>query len=231
MTTRLFIEFPEHPQATLTLCDSRGQTMQGRARPDTRPTGLPTRLLSRAEWDDQRKQGGYYLPPGLPHWRAVPDVDFEAEDGTIHKTAEDCLRHDLKSWFGVESLNAVKEQLCIVASAIGSVNNNSFKECLDGILKNFRRPLGLGPYTQKSLHDANGNPPFSGVPEQPAEAQPAAPTDAEAVRLLTSALSRRGLKPAEAAKATGLTSQQCRELAASHADKFREHAGKIFLKD
>lgn len=187
------ITFPQEPGMNLPIEDGRGHPMPIRARSDFRPGGIPRRPLTRQEWDDQRGPGGHYLRPRSTR-RPVPDVDFQAEDGSIHKTAEACLAHELKARFGVETLDEVEA-------------------------------LVKKPSAQ--LYDANGNPPFSGVPCL--DAQPPQASQAEAVRLLASALSRRGLKPAEAAKATGLTSQECRAVVKANPDTFRENAGKLFL--
>jgi hypothetical protein len=191
MKTHFQITFPQEPGASFPVAASNGRTLPIRARSDVRPTNFPTRLLTREEWDDLRRPAGPYQAAYQPK-RPVPDVDFEAEDGTLHKTAEACLAHELKARFGVETLDEVEAFV--------------------------KKPSA-------QLYDANGNPPFSPVPEN----TPAPASHDEAVRLLASALSRRGLKPSEAAKATGLTSQQCRAVVAANPDTFRENAGKLFL--
>lgn len=193
MKTHFQITFPQEPGASFPVAASNGRTLPIRARSDVRPTNFPTRLLTREEWDDLRRPAGPYQAAYQPK-RPVPDVDFEAEDGTLHKTAEACLAHELKARFGVETLAEVEAFV--------------------------KKPSA-------QLYDSNGNPPFSPVPEN----TPAPATQDEAVRLLTSALSRRGLKPAEAAKATGLTSHECRAVVAAYPDTFRERAGKLYLND
>lgn len=201
MKTVFQITFPQEPGLDFAIENSNGHTMSIRARHDFRPGGVPRRPLTRLEWDDQRKPGGHYLR--VSSRKAVPDVDFEAEDGSLHKTAEECLAHELKARFGVETLAEVEGLMKAISDAAKLTTGN----------------------VQDALYDSNGNPPFSGVPEQPA----AQPAEAEAIRLLTAALSRRGLKHAEAAKATGLTSRACRELAAARTDLFRDKAGKLYL--
>lgn len=200
MKTHFQITFPQHPGQAFPIAASNGQTLPGRARSDTRPKkGFPVRILTRAEWDDQNRPAGPYLAAYQPK-RPVPDVDFEAEDGSLWPTAEACLEHELEVRFGVKTLAEVEAQMKALAD---------------------KAKLTAGD-CQAALYDANGNPPFSGVPE----AQPSQDTQA---RLLASALSRRGLKHSEAAKATGLTSKECRALAKAMPWRFRDHAGKLFL--
>jgi hypothetical protein len=131
-------------------------------------------------------------------------VDFEAEDGSLHPTAEACLAHELQARFGVETLAEVEAQMKAIAEAA---------------------KLTVGD-VEAALYDKNGNPPFSGVPESQTEAQP---TQAEAARLLASAVSQRGLKVAEAATATGLTPAQVRATAKSLPGQFVEKNGRVFL--
>jgi hypothetical protein len=187
MKTVFQITFPQEPGMNFPIEDGRGHPMPIRARADFRPGGIPRRPLTRQEWDDQRGPGGHYLRPRSAR-KPVPDVDFEAEDGTLHKTAEACLAHELKARFGVETLAEVEAQM----KAIADKAKLTVGDCQDAL-------------------------------------DSAQPSQDEAVRLLASALSRRGLKPAEAAKATGLTSQQCRAVVAANPDTFRENAGKLFL--
>lgn len=187
MKTHFQVTFPQEPGASFPIAASNGRTLPIRARPDVRPTNFPTRILTRDEWDDLRRPAGPYQAAYQPK-RPVPDVDFEAEDGTLHKTAEACLTHELKARFGVETLAEVEAQM----KAIADKAKLTVGDCQDAL-----------PTAQ--------------------------PSQDEAVRLLTSALSRRGLKPSEAAKATGLTSQECRAVVAANPDTFREHAGKLFL--
>lgn len=202
MKTVFQITFPQEPGAAFPIEDSRGRPMPVRARSDFRRTNVPTRPLTRDEWDDQRRPTGYYMRP-YRNKVAVPNVDFEAEDGTIHQTAEACLAHELKTRFGVETLDEVQRLIQPPVQPAEPAN------ALD------------------SLDDDNGNPPFSSVPVEP---EPPIPlSQDEAVRLLASALSRRGLKHSEAAKATGMTSQQCRAIAAANPEMFRDNAGKLFL--
>ena len=88
MKTHLQITYPQHPGQAFPIAASNGQTLPTRARSDTRPKkGYPVRILTRAEWDDQNKPAGPYLAAYQP-MRPVPDVDFEAEDGSLHPTAE-----------------------------------------------------------------------------------------------------------------------------------------------
>lgn len=190
MKTHFQITFPQEPGASFPIAASNGRTLSVRARSDVRPTNFPTRILTREEWDDLRRPSGPYQAAYQPK-RPVPDVDFEAEDGSLHKTAEACLAHELKARFGVETLAEV--EVLIVDTA-------------------FSKPAS--PQATETKDSA---------------AEPSAPTYDEARRLLASALSQRGLKPAEAARATGLTSKQCREVVAAYPDTFREHAGKLFL--
>jgi hypothetical protein len=203
MKTCWQITFPQHPGQAFPIAASNGTTLPTRARSDTRPKkGYPVRILTRAEWDDQNKVAGPYLAAYQP-MRPVPDVDFEAEDGSLHATAEACLAHELKKRFGVESLAEVEAQMKALADkaklTVGDVN--------------------------AALYDGNGNPPFSGVPEsQPDKASPA-----EAARLLASAVSQRGLKIAEAAQATGLTPAEVRATAASLPGQFVQKGGRVFL--
>jgi hypothetical protein len=127
-------------------------------------------------------------------------VDFEAEDGSLHPTAEDCLAHELQARFGVETLAEVEAQMKAIAD---------------------KAKLTLGD-VNAALYDDNGNPPFSGVPES----QPAAN---DATRLLASAVSQRGLKIAEAAQATGLTPAEVRATAANLPNLFFQKGGRVFL--
>lgn len=201
MKTHFQITFPQHPGQAFPVAASNGSTLPIRARSDIRPKkGYPVRLLTRAEWDDQNKVAGPYLAAYQPK-RPVPDVDFEAEDGSLHATAEDCLAHELQARFGVATLAEVEAQMKAIADkaklTVGDVND--------------------------ALYDSNGNPPFSGVPDKPLM-QPD-----DAVRLLASALSQRALKVTDAAKATGLTPAQVRATAASMPDHFEQRGGRVFL--
>lgn len=190
MITHFQVTFPQEPGASFPIAASNGRTLPIRARPDVRPTNFPTRILTREEWDDLRRPAGPYLAAYQPK-RPVPDVDFEAEDGSLHKTAEACLAHELKARFGVETLAEVSALLDAAHTALGAKT--------------------LAPTATETKDSAT------------------VPTDDEARRLLASALSQRGLKPAEAARHTGMTSQQCRAVVAANPDTFREHAGKLFL--
>lgn len=191
MKTHFQVTFPQEPGASFAIAASNGRTLPIRARPDVRPTNFPTRILTREEWDDLRRPAGPYLAAYQPK-RPVPDVDFEAEDGSLHKTAEACLAHELKARFGVETLAEVEEML-------------------------------------RDWNDIKKSSKPDAKPATETKDSATIPTDDEARRLLASALSQRGLKPAEAARHTGLTSQQCRAVVAAHPDTFREHAGKLFL--
>ena len=194
MITHFQVTFPQEPGASFPIAASNGRTLPVRARPDVRPTNFPTRILTREEWDDLRRPAGPYLAAYQPK-RPVPDVDFEAEDGSLHKTAEACLAHELKARFGVETLAEVEALLLLAALQAGPTK-------------------GHEPATKTSTETKDSA---------------TVPTYDEARRLLTSALSQRGLKPAEAARHTGMTSKQCREVVAAYPDTFREHAGKLFL--
>lgn len=208
MKTHFQITFPQEPGASFPVAASNGRTLPIRARSDVRPTNFPTRLLTREEWDDLRRPAGPYQAAYQPK-RPVPDVDFEAEDGTLHKTAEACLAHELKARFGVDTLDELQTRL-----NAPSESDRAIEATIRG---------GEKVMAEIWANDAEYQ---AQLPELPA---PTTATQDEAVRLLTSALSRRGLKPAEAAKATGLTSQECRAVVAANPDTFRENAGKLFL--
>lgn len=235
MKTIFQITFPQEPGLDFPIENSNGHVMPTRARHDFRPGSVPRRPLTRQEWDDQRKPGGHYLR--VSSRKAVPDVDFEAEDGSIHKTAEACLAHELKSRFGVETLAEVEAQMKAISD---------------------KAKLTVGD-VEAALCDKNGNPPFSGVPEtdddhhsmmngpriaqslppeylerilrvaKEAENQAAQPSPDDCARLLASAVSQRGLKVAEAATATGLTPAQVRATAKSLPGQFKSHGGRVFL--
>lgn len=223
MKTCWQITFPQHPGQAFPIAASNGQTLPTRARSDTRPKkGYPVRILTRAEWDDQNKPAGPYLAAYQP-MRPVPDVDFEAEDGSLWPTAEACLEHELEVRFGVKTLAAVSAAFEAAAA------------------------LSVKKHSNDDLYDSKGNPPFSGVPETIAPSGPVppshniaspelasgadgnSPTPDEAARLLASALSRRGLKIAEAAQATGLTPAQVRATADSLPGQFEQKGGRVFL--
>jgi hypothetical protein len=241
MITHLQITYPQHPGQAFPIAASNGLTLPVRARSDVRKgKGYPIRILTRAEWDDQNKPAGPYLAAYQP-MRPVPDVDFEAEDGSLHPTAEACLAHELRTRFGVETLAEVEAQMKALAD---------------------KAKLTVGD-VEAALYDKNGNPPFSGVPETDddhhsmmngpriaqslppdyldrclkiaiaAEAQAsqpeAQPSLADCARLLASAVSQRGLKIAEAAKATGLTPAQVRATAKSLPGQFATNGGRVFL--
>jgi hypothetical protein len=241
MITHLQISYPQHPGQAFPIAASNGQTLPTRARSDTRPKkGYPVRILTRAEWDDQNKVAGPYLAAYQP-MRPVPDVDFEAEDGSLHPTAEACLAHELQARFGVETLAEVEAQMKALAD---------------------KAKLTVGD-VEAALYDKSGNPPFSGVPETDDDhhsmmngpriaqslppdyldrclkiaiaaevqaSQPEAqPTPADCARLLATALSQRGHKVAEAATATGLTPAQVRATAKSLPGQFVEKNGRVFL--
>jgi hypothetical protein len=225
MRTCWQITFPQHPGQAFPIAASNGLTLPVRARSDVRKgKGYPIRILTRAEWDDQNKPAGPYLAAYQP-MRPVPDVDFEAEDGSLHPTAEACLAHELRTRFGVETLDEVEAQMKAIAN---------------------KAKLTVGD-VEAALYDKNGNPPFSGVPETIAPSGPVppshntaspelasgadgnSPSPAEAARLLASAVSQRGLKVAEAAKATGLTPAQVRATAKSLPGQFATNGGRVFL--
>ena len=211
MKTHLQITFPQHPGQAFPIAASNGQTLPTRARSDTRPKkGYPVRILTRAEWDDQNKPAGPYLAAYQP-MRPVPDVDFEAEDGSLWPTAEACLEHELEKRFGVKTLAEVEAQMKALA--------DKAKLTVGDVAEALASPAEPA---EAALYDSNGNPPFSGVPE-------AQPTPDEAARLLASALSRRGLKIAEAAQATGLTPAQVRATADSLPGQFEQKGGRVFL--
>lgn len=200
MKTHLQITFPQHPGQAFPIAASNGLTLSVRARSDVRKgKGYPIRILTRAEWDDQNKPSGPYLAAYQP-MRPVPDVDFEAEDGSLWPTAEACLEHELQKRFGVKTLYEVEAQMKALAD---------------------KAKLTVGD-VEAALYDSNGNPPFSGVPE-------AQPSPNEAARLLASAVSQRGLKIADAAKATGLTPAQVKATAASLPGQFEQKNGRIHL--
>lgn len=199
MITHFQITYPQHPGQAFPVAASNGQTLPSRARSDVRPKkGYPVRILTRAEWDDQNKVAGPYLAAYQPK-RPVPDVDFEAEDGSLHPTAEACLAHELQARFGVSTLAEVEAQMKAVADKFAAGDAN------------------------EALYDANGNPPFSGVPDKPLMHSD------NAVRLLASALSQRALKVTDAAKATGLTPAQVRATAAGLPEHFERRGGRVFL--
>jgi hypothetical protein len=224
MTTHFQITFPQHPGQAFPIAASNGQTLPGRARSDIRPKkGYPVRILTRAEWDDQNKVSGPYLAAYQPK-RPVPDVDFEAEDGSLHKTAEACLAHELKARFGVETLAEVEELLRDWNNA-----KESAKTPATVTLDSAAKFVSDAEAIAATLNATDTKTSIVDAIKQPKAVEPPAPTDDEARRLLASALSQRGLKPAEAARATGLTSQQCRAVVAAYPDTFREHAGKLFL--
>lgn len=201
MKTCWQITFPQHPGQAFPIAKSNGNDLPIRARSDVRKgKGYPIRILTRAEWDDQNSVNGPYLKAYQP-MRPVPDVDFEAEDGSLWPTAEACLEHELEVRFGVKTLAAVSA--AFEAAAALSVKKPS----------------------NDDLYDSKGNPPFSGVPEgDPNDASPD-----EAARLLASAVSQRGLKVADAAKATGLTPAQVKATAASLPGQFAQKGGRIHL--
>lgn len=243
MKTCWQITFPQHPGQAFPIAASNGQTLPTRARSDTRPKkGYPVRILTRAEWDDQNKPAGPYLAAYQP-MRPVPDVDFEAEDGSLWPTAEACLEHELEVRFGVKTLAEVEAQMKAIADKAKMIVGDA------------EAALYGDSDGEDSLYDSNGNPPFSGVQiasdrgvvapkPMTAEEEAAAlaqvptsvtitdanqPTPDEAARLLASALSRRGLKVAEAATATGLTPAQVRATADSLPGQFEQKGGRIHL--
>lgn len=253
MRTCWQITYPQHPGQAFPIAASNGQTLPTRARSDTRPKkGYPVRILTRAEWDDQNKPAGPYLAAYQP-MRPVPDVDFEAEDGSLWPTAEACLEHELEVRFGVKTLAEVEAQMKAIA--------DKAKLTVGDVAEALAIPAEPAFDAEAALYDSNGNPPFSGVPEddddhhsmmngpriaqslppeylerilqvaKEAESQASAtePTPDEAARLLASALSRRGLKIAEAAQATGLTPAQVKATAASLPGQFAQKGGRIHL--
>jgi hypothetical protein len=211
MITHFQVTFPQEPGASFPIAASNGRTLPVRARSDVRPTNFPTRILTREEWDDLRRPAGPYLASYQPK-RPVPDVDFEAEDGSLHKTAEACLAHELKARFGVETLAEVE--------GLMKVLSDKNKLTVDDV------QAAIQEATETKDSAASFTADAAAITADP---EPSAPTYDEARRLLASALSQRGLKPAEAARATGLTSKQCREVVAAYPAEFREHAGKLFL--
>jgi len=302
MITHLQITFPQHPGQAFPIAASNGLTLPVRARSDVRKgKGYPIRILTRAEWDDQNKPAGPYLAAYQP-MRPVPDVDFEAEDGSLHPTAEACLAHELRTRFNVESLDelwammkALADKAKLTVGDVGALTlklerrhfNEGEQVCIGTSPEIYRvivggvgaitvRPIGASlaspmevdgavcRLADPPLYDSNGNPPFSGVPTgstsysavnaptttnvmppltpkqeedkererqwiEAAQAAEAQPSQAEAARLLASAVSQRGLKVAEAAKATGLTPAQVRATAKSLPGQFATNGGRVFL--
>ena len=112
------------------------------ARPDVRPTNFPTRILTREEWDDLRRPSGPYQAAYQPK-RPVPDVDFEAEDGSLHKTAEACLAYELKKRFGVETLAEVED--LIVNTAFSKPASPQDTETKDSAAEPSAPTYGRGP--------------------------------------------------------------------------------------
>lgn len=293
MKTHLQITYPQHPGQAFPIAASNGLTLPTRARSDVRKgKGYPIRILTRAEWDDQNKPAGPYLAAYQP-MRPVPDVDFEAEDGSLHPTAEACLAHELRTRFGVETLAEVEaqmkaladkakltvgdvaealtaklerrhfhegEKVCIGSSPeiytvlVGGIGAITVKHINGGLTSPMEVDGAVCRLAEPALYDSNGNPPFSGVPEAdddhhsmmngpriaqslPPEylerilqvAKEAEPTPAEAARLLASAVSQRGLKVADAAKATGLSPAKVKATAASLPGQFEQKNGRIHL--
>ena len=261
MKTHLQITYPQHPGQAFPIAASNGLTLPTRARSDVRKgKGYPIRILTRAEWDDQNKPAGPYLAAYQP-MRPVPDVDFEAEDGSLHPTAEACLAHELRTRFGVETLAEVEaqmkaladkakltvgdvaealtaklerrhfhegEKVCIGSSPeiytvlVGGIGAITVKHINGGLTSPMEVDGAVCRLAEPALYDANGNPPFSGVPETQ-------PSPNEAARLLASAVSQRGLKIADAAKATGLSPAQVKATAASLPGQFAHKGGRIHL--
>lgn len=268
MITHLQITFPQHPGQAFPVAASNGQTLPTRARSDVRKgKGYPIRLLTRAEWDDQNRPAGPYLAAYQPK-RPVPDVDFEAEDGSLWPTAEACLEHELEVRFGVKTLAEVDDRMKALADkaklTVGQIQDafGNTTPTIGFIVGQEAMRGGYGIMQQPAndaLYDKNGNPPFSGVPEadddyhammngpriaqslppeylerilqvaKEAESQVSEPTLDEAARLLASAVSQRGLKVADAAKATGLTPAQVKATAASLPGQFATKGGRVFL--
>ncbi len=226
MKTHLQITFPQHPGQAFPIAASNGLTLPTRARSDVRKgKGYPIRILTRAEWDDQNKPAGPYLAAYQP-MRPVPDVDFEAEDGSLWPTAEACLEHELQKRFGVKTLTEVEQKFTSLSKAyiiMEDAISKDFQEARAArkAAKSNNTQLTVGD-VEDSLYDANGNPPFSGVPETQ-------PSPNEAARLLASAVSQRGLKIADAAKATGLSPAQVKATAASLPGQFAHKGGRIHL--
>jgi len=243
MKTHLQITFPQHPGQAFPVAASNGLTLPVRARSDVRKgKGYPIRILTRAEWDDQNKAAGPYLAAYQP-MRPVPDVDFEAEDGSLWPTAEACLEHELQKRFGVKTLTEVEQKFTSLSKAyiiMEDAISKDFQEARAArkAAKSNNTQLTVGD-VEDSLYDANGNPPFSGVPEgQPAKRPGGAVCDPrynddvpqeDCARLLASAVSQRGLKVADAAKATGLTPAQVKATAASLPGQFATKGGRVFL--
>lgn len=231
MKTHLQITFPQHPGQAFPIAKSNGNDLPIRARSDVRKgKGYPIRILTRAEWDDQNSVNGPYLKAYQP-MRPVPDVDFEAEDGSLHATAEACLAHELRTRFGVETLYEVEAQMKALADkaklTVGQIQDafGNTTPAIGFIVGQEAMKHGYGTMKQpanNALYDNNGNPPFSGVPE-------AQPSPNKAARLLASAVSQRGLKIADAAKATGLSPAQVKATAASLPGQFAHKGGRIHL--
>ncbi len=220
MTSKFQITFPEHPYGRIKVCYPTGRDLTGPcATSSARNTPTPTKILDREQWDALRTKGSYYLPIGPAHYRPVPDVDFEAEDGTIHKTAEECLRHELKARFGVETLEELQQQW-------------------NGFVEDRERSGGFRKELEESC-DKEIERIDRGLPLTCATPQPKRPytrrakplSEDDKIALLQSALSQRGLKHCEAAKATGLKSKECKRLAKANPNLFRDKAGKLFNVD
>lgn len=81
-----------------------GYTYSQKALKDPKRGNQVLVAVDRATFDSMRAGKGS-LSILRPSRSAVADVDFEAEDGTLHKTAEECLAHELQARFGVSTLD------------------------------------------------------------------------------------------------------------------------------
>lgn len=130
MTTNFLIEFPHiHGMAT-EVYSASGNALNRRARMDDRRKSRTVLQTDRATFDSVRGKDGS-LGKHRPHspW-AIANVDFEANDGTLHSTAEECLKHELKSRFGVESLDELAEKY---ASPSAGLSQALFEQLVESL--------------------------------------------------------------------------------------------------
>jgi hypothetical protein len=175
-----------------------GYTYSQKALKDPKRGNQVLVAVDRATFDSMRTGKGS-LSILRPSRSAVADVDFEAEDGTLHKTAEECLAHELQARFGVSTLDELAEKV--------------------------GRPVTSEPLRVLTRNpDAGELHPFSGITVA-ADLDPDQQAADDAVRLIIASLASKGRNPVELQRDTGLPEALIYNTLTNHPELFTKGPG------
>lgn len=109
MKTNFLAIYPEMPGMATEVYNRLGNSLPARAHRNDARKSQTVLVMDRDTFDSVCEGEGSFRKhrPTCP--KAVPGVDFEAEDGTLHLTAEECLKHELMTRFEVSSLDELEE--------------------------------------------------------------------------------------------------------------------------